>query len=72
MSDFRPYPVTPIDGAAQAPAPRWQPNGSHGGLAVVEGFFAWVARNAAGDFTVHYLGRTSPPVPSQAKAQAMA
>ncbi|TWC59517.1 MULTISPECIES: hypothetical protein [Burkholderia] len=72
MSDFRLYPATPIDGAAPAPAPRWQPNGPHGALAVVEGFSVWVERDAAGDFTVHYLGRTSPPVPSRAEARAMA
>ncbi|MBU9170859.1 hypothetical protein [Burkholderia gladioli] len=72
MSDFRLYPATPIDGAAPAPAPRWQPNGPDGALAVVEGFSVWVERHAAGGFTVHYLGRTSPPVPSQAEAQALA
>lgn len=72
MSDFRLYPATQIDGAAPAPAPRWQPNGPDGALTVVEGFSVWVERNAAGDYTVHYLGRTSPPVPRQAEAQAMA
>lgn len=72
MSDFHLYPAPPIDGAAPAPAPRWQPNGPDGALAVVEGFSVWVERHAAGGFTVHYLGRTSSPVPSQAEAQALA
>ncbi|WP_186091452.1 hypothetical protein [Burkholderia gladioli] len=72
MSDFRLYPATPLDGDPPTPIPRWQPNGPHGALAQVEGFSVWVERNAAGDFTVHYLGRTSPPVPSQAAAQALA
>ncbi len=72
MSDFRLYPATPIDGAAPAPAPRWQPNGPDGALAVVEGFSVWVERHAAGGYAIHYLGRTSPPVPSQAEAQARA
>lgn len=72
MSDFHLYPATPIDGAAPAPAPRWQPNGPSGALAVVEGFSVWVECDAAGGFTVHYLGRTSPPVPSQAEARARA
>ncbi|MBJ9676294.1 hypothetical protein [Burkholderia gladioli] len=38
----------------------------------MEGFFVWVERDADGDFTVYYLGRVSPPVPSQAEAQAIA
>ncbi|MDN7500046.1 hypothetical protein QZM89_33145 [Burkholderia gladioli] len=72
MSDFRLYPATPLDGDPPTPIPRWQPNGPHGALAQVEGFFVWVECDAAGDFTVHYLGRVSPPVPSQAAAQALA
>ncbi|WP_186091561.1 hypothetical protein [Burkholderia gladioli] len=72
MTDFCLYPATPLDADPPTPIPRWQPNGPHGALAQVEGFFAWVERDAAGDFTVHYLGRTSPPVPSQAEAQALA
>ncbi len=32
----------------------------------------WVECDAAGDYAVHYLGRTSPPVLSQAAAQALA
>ncbi|WP_186144413.1 hypothetical protein [Burkholderia gladioli] len=72
MSDFRLYPATPLDGDPPTPIPRWQPNGPHGALAQVEGFFVWVERDAAGDYAVHYLGRTSPPVPSQAEAQALA
>ncbi|MDN7465761.1 hypothetical protein [Burkholderia gladioli] len=72
MSDFRLYPATPLDGDPPTPVPRWQPNGPHGALAQVEGFFVWVERDAAGDYAVHYLGRVSPPVPSQAAAQALA
>ncbi|KKJ06058.1 hypothetical protein XF14_13770 [Burkholderia gladioli] len=72
MSDFHLYPATPIDGDPPTPLPRWQPNGPHGALAQVEGFFVWVERDAAGDYAAHYLGRTSPPVPSQAEAQALA
>ncbi|KAF1065590.1 hypothetical protein [Burkholderia gladioli] len=72
MSDFRLVPPTPIDVDPPTPVPRWQPNGPHGAFARVEGLMAWVERNAAGDFAVHYLGRVSPPVPSLAAARAMA
>ncbi|CAG9236244.1 hypothetical protein BGLA2_700115 [Burkholderia gladioli] len=72
MTDFRLYPATPLDADPSTPVPRWQPNGLHGTLAQVEGFFAWVERDAAGDFAVHYLGRVSPPVPSLVEAQVLA
>ncbi|WP_186130649.1 hypothetical protein [Burkholderia gladioli] len=40
--------------------------------ALVEGFTAWVERDAAGGFALYYLGRQSAPMSSQAEAQAQA